>query len=107
MAQKIPYLNNWRTFSDVRGSFGPSLAEIKGSQSIISRYEWIIYKEVIIETFPNGSPMICPPPTPEIPKYWTDRLDVKKERAGSPGEDCAGPESRPFRVDWLFLVQIR
>jgi hypothetical protein len=46
IVQKLPYLNDWRTFSVIGGSFPPSTAEIKGAKSVIDRYEWIIYKEL-------------------------------------------------------------
>jgi hypothetical protein len=46
VVQKLPYLNEWRTFSVVGGSFPSSIAEIKGAKSVIPRHEWIVYKEL-------------------------------------------------------------
>ncbi len=44
--QNFPYLNSWRTFSIIGGSFPSTVAEVKGAKSLVPRYEWDIYKKI-------------------------------------------------------------
>jgi hypothetical protein len=47
IVQKLPYLSKWRTFTIIGTSFPPSMAEVKSSLAIITRFEWLLYKNLI------------------------------------------------------------
>jgi hypothetical protein len=51
---KLPYLNNWRTFTILGTSFPESMGGIKKGGEVISRYEWQLYK-VLINNFRMAS----------------------------------------------------
>lgn len=44
---RIPYLQQWRSFTLIGTSFPFSMAEVKKDESTIPRYEWILYKMLI------------------------------------------------------------
>lgn len=44
---KIPDPNGWRTFSLISTSFPASMAEVKKSPDTITRYEWLLYEQLI------------------------------------------------------------
>ncbi len=46
VVQKLPYLEDWRTFTLIGGSFPSSIAEIKGVKSIVPRHEWLVYQDL-------------------------------------------------------------
>ena len=50
IASKIPYLNNWRTFTLIGTSFPESMGGIMLGVTNIPRYEWKIYK-ILVESF--------------------------------------------------------
>lgn len=45
---KTPYLNRWRTFTILGSSFPESMASIKREMEIIPRYEWQLYKQLVV-----------------------------------------------------------
>jgi hypothetical protein len=44
MIVKLPYLDQWRTFTIIGTSFPASMAEVKRGFAVIQRYEWQIYE---------------------------------------------------------------
>ncbi len=46
IAQKLPYIERWRTLTLLGTSFPVSMAEIKGGAENIPRYEWQLYKKL-------------------------------------------------------------
>jgi len=47
---KLPYLNNWRTFTLLGTSFPESMGSVKKGGEIVPRYEWQLYK-ILINNF--------------------------------------------------------
>jgi len=47
VVHKLPYLNDWRTFTVIGGSFPSSIAEVSGLKSLVPRYEWVVYKDLV------------------------------------------------------------
>jgi len=47
IVSKLPYLNDWRTFTILGTSFPDTMAGIKLGVQIIPRYEWQLYKKVV------------------------------------------------------------
>lgn len=45
---KLPYLNDWRTFTLLGTSFPESMAVIKKGGEIVPRYEWKLYKMLVV-----------------------------------------------------------
>ncbi len=46
---KLPYLKNWRTFTLLGTSFPETMAVIKKGGEIIPRYEWKLYKMLVLD----------------------------------------------------------
>lgn len=44
---KLPYLNEWRTFSILGTSFPETMGSLKEGTEIVPRYEWQLYKKLI------------------------------------------------------------
>ncbi len=44
---RIPYLQQWRSFTLIGTSFPSSMAEVKKGESTLPRYEWILYKMLV------------------------------------------------------------
>jgi hypothetical protein len=51
---KLPYLNNWRTFTILGTSFPESMGSVKKGGEIVPRYEWQLYK-ILINTFQRAA----------------------------------------------------
>jgi len=49
----IPYLNDWGTFSIIGTSFPETMGGIKDGTIVLSRYEWQLYKNLIIRFLEN------------------------------------------------------
>jgi hypothetical protein len=47
IVSKLPYLNNWRTFTLLGTSFPETMSTIKEGIEIVPRYEWQLYKKLI------------------------------------------------------------
>jgi hypothetical protein len=47
IVSKLPYLNDWRTFTILGTSFPESMGSIKKGGEIVPRYEWQLYKMLI------------------------------------------------------------
>ncbi len=47
IVQRLPYLQRWRTFTILGTSFPRSMVEIKGSEEVVPRHEWLLYKMLI------------------------------------------------------------
>lgn len=54
IVSKLPYLNNWRTFTLLGTSFPETMGSIKKEEEVIPRYEWQLYKIVIANFRGNG-----------------------------------------------------
>jgi hypothetical protein len=46
---KLPYLNDWRTFTLLGTSFPETMAVVKKGGEIVSRYEWKLYKMLVVD----------------------------------------------------------
>lgn len=46
---RLPYLNDWRTFSIIGTSFFETMGGLKEGIAILPRYEWKLYKKLIIK----------------------------------------------------------
>jgi hypothetical protein len=44
---KLPYLNDWRTFTLLGTSFPESMGSVKKGGEIVPRYEWKLYKKLV------------------------------------------------------------
>ena len=47
IVSKLPYLNDWRTFTVLSTSFPATMAGIKKGGEIVPRYEWKLYKMLV------------------------------------------------------------
>jgi hypothetical protein len=47
IVSKLPYLNNWRTFTLLGTSFPQTMGSIKKEVEIVPRYEWQLYKMLV------------------------------------------------------------
>jgi hypothetical protein len=47
IVSKLPYLNDWRTFTFLGTSFPETMGSIKKEEEVIPRYEWQLYKILI------------------------------------------------------------
>lgn len=50
---RLPYLNEWRTFSILGTSFPETMGSIREKVEIVPRYEWQLYKKLIISLIPT------------------------------------------------------
>jgi hypothetical protein len=51
---KLPYLNDWRTFTLLGTSFPETMAVIKKGGEIVPRYEWKLYKMLVTDLKKTG-----------------------------------------------------
>jgi len=47
LIRRLPYLQNWRTFTLLGTSFPPSMAEVKSSPVSLPRSEWLLYQMLV------------------------------------------------------------
>jgi len=47
IVSKLPYLNDWRSFTILGTSFPETMGSIKKEEEIIPRYEWQLYKRLV------------------------------------------------------------
>lgn len=50
----LPYLKKWRTFTLLGTSFPSTMAEVRKEGELIPRYEWQLYKKLVIDFHDSG-----------------------------------------------------
>ena len=54
ITSRLPYLNDWRTFSIIGTSFCETMGGFKEGIAILPRYEWQLYKKLIVQFLKSG-----------------------------------------------------